>query len=124
MTVIVDQKTHKVIWVSHSRRKEALDTFFEILGDEACKKIKVVATDQHEGYNASVKQHRERSKKEREHLQEVMGLNRRMMVLELIKERIHRMFNCGSVKKAKEHFGICYQWADKLDFREAFFSFL
>jgi len=57
LTVIVDQKTHKVIWVSQSRRKEALDMFFEMIGPEGCKRIKVVATDQHEGYSASVAQY-------------------------------------------------------------------
>src|SRR6185436_15785462 len=57
LTVIVDHKTHKVIWVSPSRRKEALDTFFEMLGPESCKKIEVVATDQHEAYSASVEQY-------------------------------------------------------------------
>jgi transposase len=57
LTVIVDQKTHKVIWVSHSRRKEALDMFFEMIGSEACSQIRVVATDQHEGYSASVKEY-------------------------------------------------------------------
>lgn len=57
LTVIVDIKTHKVIWVSQSRRKEALDEFFQIIGEEACKKIEVVATDQHEGYGASVRQY-------------------------------------------------------------------
>lgn len=56
LTVVVDIKTHKVIWVADSRRKEALDEFFKIIGSEACKKIKVVATDQHEGYSASVKE--------------------------------------------------------------------
>lgn len=56
-TVIVDLKTHKVIWISQSRRKEALDTFFEMIGKEACEKIQVVATDQHEGYGSSVRQH-------------------------------------------------------------------
>jgi len=56
-TVIVDLKTHKVIWISKSRRKEALDTFFELIGKEACEKIQVVATDQHEGYGASVRQY-------------------------------------------------------------------
>jgi transposase len=40
-----------------------------------------------------------------------MGLNRRMMVLELIKERIHQMFNCHSIKKTQLHFGVCYEWA-------------
>lgn len=57
LTVIVDQATHKVIWVSQSRRKEALDQFFELLGPERCNDIEVVATDQHEGYAASVKAH-------------------------------------------------------------------
>jgi transposase len=55
-TVIVDLRTHKVIWVSKSRRKEALDTFFMMIGKEACEQIKVVATDQHEGYGKSVRE--------------------------------------------------------------------
>ena len=57
LTIIVDLKTHKVIWVSQSRRKEALDQFFKLLGKDACKNIEVVAADQHEGYAASVKEH-------------------------------------------------------------------
>jgi transposase len=57
MTVIVDQATRKVIWVSKSRRKEALDMFFQLLGPEACKDIEVVATDQHDAYAASVKEY-------------------------------------------------------------------
>lgn len=57
LTVIVDLKTHKVIWVADSRRKEALDEFFKIIGEEACARIKVVATDQHDGYSLSVNQY-------------------------------------------------------------------
>lgn len=57
LTVIVDQRTHKVIWVSKSRRKEALDTFFEIIGKEACQEIKVVTCDQHKGYAESVREY-------------------------------------------------------------------
>lgn len=57
LTIIVDVKTHKVIWVSQSRRKEALDEFFQVLGQKACKQIKVVATDQHEAYSASVREY-------------------------------------------------------------------
>ena len=56
LTVVIDLKTKKVIWVSKSRKKEALDLFFEVIGKEACKNIKVVATDQHEGYGASIKE--------------------------------------------------------------------
>lgn len=57
LTIIVDLKTHKVIWVSQSRRKQALDEFFKLLGEEACLGIEVVATDQHEDYAASIKEH-------------------------------------------------------------------
>lgn len=57
LTVIVDIKTHKAIWVSKSRRKEALDEFFQIIGEQACGDIKVVATDQHDDYAASVREH-------------------------------------------------------------------
>ena len=56
LTVIVDIKTHKVIWVSGSRRKEALDEFFRLIGEAACKRIEVVATDQHEAFGASVRE--------------------------------------------------------------------
>jgi transposase len=57
LTVIVDHRTHKVIWVSPSRRKEALDSFFEMIGTEACSEIKVVTCDQHRGYAESVTEH-------------------------------------------------------------------
>lgn len=57
VTVIVDLKTHRVIWVSQSRKKEALDEFFQILGTKGCSQIRVVATDQHRGYGASVDEH-------------------------------------------------------------------
>jgi transposase len=57
LTIVVDITTHKVIWVSQSRRKEGLDEFFKLLGEDRCKDIEVVATDQHEGYGASVREH-------------------------------------------------------------------
>ncbi len=57
LTVVVDLKTRKVLWVSKSRDKEALDVFFQMLGVDACKDIQVVATDQHDPYTASVNEH-------------------------------------------------------------------
>ena len=56
-TVISDLETRRVIWVAESRRKEALDQFFLLIGKEQCQKILVVATDQHEGYGASIREH-------------------------------------------------------------------
>lgn len=57
LTIIVDVKTHKVIWVSQSRDKAALDEFFEVISEKARKRIEVVVTDQHEPYAASVREY-------------------------------------------------------------------
>jgi hypothetical protein len=57
LTIITDINSDRVIWVASSRRKGALDEFFNLIGVEACKKIKVVAIDQHEGYGAAVRQY-------------------------------------------------------------------
>ena len=172
LTVVVDLRTRKVIWVSQSRRKEALDTFFEVLGEEACKNIEVVATDQHEGYNQSVRQYcrrakvvwdkfhllqnfnealnnermaefekakvygkdlsrllrgkyrflflkknRHRTESEKEHLLETAHANQRVLVLELIKERIHQMFESMTRSAAQEHLCVCYDWAKQIGAR-------
>jgi transposase len=55
-TVITDLKTRRVVWVSESRDKEALDQFFELIGETARSKIQVVAMDQYEAYRASVRE--------------------------------------------------------------------
>lgn len=57
VTVITDMKSRRIIWVSDSRRKSALDEFYKVLGPERCKMIKVVAQDQHEGYVTSTRQY-------------------------------------------------------------------
>lgn len=56
-TVISDLDRKKVLWVSEGRNKNALDEFFLKIGPKACKRIKVVAGDQFEGFYKSVKQY-------------------------------------------------------------------
>jgi len=55
-TIVCDLDTRKVIWVSESRSKEALDEYFHIIGKKACEEIEVVAGDQHDPYKASVEE--------------------------------------------------------------------
>ncbi len=55
-TVICDLDTRRVVWVSESRSKEALDEFFHAIGPDRCKDIQVVAADQFDGYKLSVKE--------------------------------------------------------------------
>lgn len=54
-TVICDLDSRRVVWVTESHDKKALDEFFNILGPEKCEKIEVVAMDQHDPYRASVR---------------------------------------------------------------------
>jgi transposase len=56
-TVISDLHTRRVIWVTSSRSKKALDEFFKIIGPKACEQIQVVAMDQYDGYRLSVEEH-------------------------------------------------------------------
>lgn len=56
-TVITDLNTRKVIWVSESRSRRALDQFFCLIGKEACDYIEVIAMDQHEDYRAAATEH-------------------------------------------------------------------
>ena len=55
-TVICDLDYRRVIWVTESRDKAALDEFFTILGKDRCEQIEVVAMDQHDPYRLSVKE--------------------------------------------------------------------
>jgi transposase len=164
-TVIVDLRTHKVIWVSKSRRKGALDEFFKILGPDACKDIKVVATDQHDGYTAAVNEHcpnavvvldrfhlvknfndalnedrreeleqidpegemgdlmngkyryvfltkgKNRSTTDQKHIATVTKLNKKMAMLEIIKEHFHRLFDAPTEVDAQVMLAEIYQWS-------------
>lgn len=168
LTVIIDHRTHKVIWVSQSRRKEALDTFFEILGSEACKKIKVVTCDQHRGYAESVAQYcpqadlvwdhfhlvqqfnealnderkiewerrkdkesdedllagkyryiyltkaNNRSKVDRQHMDEVMARNFKIAQMEFIKEHFHKIFTQNDITTGHKMLCECYEWAREI----------
>jgi transposase len=56
-TIVSDLDTRRVVWVSESRDKAALDEFFMIIGKDRCEEIEVVAGDQHDPYKASVNEH-------------------------------------------------------------------
>ena len=54
-TVITDLNTRKVVWVTEGRDEAALAAFFQYIGTAACKKIEVVAADQHDDFARAVK---------------------------------------------------------------------
>ncbi len=56
-TIVCDLDSKRVLWVSESRSKDALDEFFNVIGPERCKEIEAVAADQHDPYKASVQEH-------------------------------------------------------------------
>ncbi len=165
LTIIIDTKTRKVIWVSHSRRKEALDEFFQIIGKKNCEEIKIVATDQHEGYGASIREYcpnakqvwdrfhlvqnfnealnedrkdelessmpkcysesylkgkfrfiyltkaKDRTQKEQRHIDEISRDNLKISKMEMIKEHLHRMFDCNDKQMAQVMMAEIYEWS-------------
>lgn len=44
-TVILDVETKRVVWMVEGRTEESLESFYQLLGPERCKKIKAVAMD-------------------------------------------------------------------------------
>jgi transposase len=74
-TVISDLNTRRVVWVSESRSKKALDEFFQIIGKAACSRIEVVSIDQHDDYAKSVREHCTKAKIvwDRFHLMKTFG---------------------------------------------------
>lgn len=170
-TVISDLDTHRVIWVAESRRKEALDQFFLLLGADACTEIEVVAADQHEAYAASVKQYcpnatlvwdrfhimklfeeavnetrkelhgeldsrsegsrlsrgqyrflflkkaSRRTEEEKQHIKDVLSINKDFAKLEIIKERMLTFFDQKSEKDAKAVYEEIGEWIWQAGFK-------
>jgi len=54
LTVLRDLDSGRVIWIGVGRSKETLDSFFQELGKEKCKKIKVAVLDMWDPYIASI----------------------------------------------------------------------
>jgi transposase len=52
-----------------------------------------------------------RSEKDKLHIDEVMKNNERLAKLEIIKERFHQMFNCKTAEEAQVYLCECYEWA-------------
>ena len=45
LTVVVDHDSGRLVWAAVGRDKETLESFFDLLGDERCKKIRIVTAD-------------------------------------------------------------------------------
>lgn len=56
-TVVVEQRTKRVLWVGRGRRREDLKPFFELLGPEGCHRIKAVGMDMSSAYELEVRLH-------------------------------------------------------------------
>jgi transposase len=57
MMVIVNHDTGALVWVSKSYGKKELDEFFQTLGDERCKNIRIVTADGAKWISSSVAKH-------------------------------------------------------------------
>jgi transposase len=56
-TVITDLETRRVLWVADGRTEAALSEFFKLIGQAACRRIEVVAADQHDDYARAIRRY-------------------------------------------------------------------
>jgi transposase len=56
-TVVVEASTKRVLWVGRGRRREDVRPFFELLGEEGCRRLKAVAMDMNASYELEVRQY-------------------------------------------------------------------
>ena len=57
LTLVFDLEANKLVYVVKDRKKESLDTFFNKIGPDGCRRIKAVAMDMWNPYGLSVKGH-------------------------------------------------------------------
>lgn len=56
-TVIVEPNRKEVLWVGKGRSRESIRPFFELLGDDGCKRLKAVVMDMNASYEQEIKEH-------------------------------------------------------------------
>lgn len=54
-TVVIEPHTRRVLWVGRERSREGVRPFFDLLGDEGCRRIKAVAMDMNAAYANEVR---------------------------------------------------------------------
>ncbi len=56
-TVVMDAQTMRVLWVGEGNSREAIQPFFDLLGEAGCKAIEAVAMDMNTAFDLEVRQH-------------------------------------------------------------------
>ena len=54
-TVVIEPHTRRVLWVGRERSREGVRPFFDLLGEEGCRRIKAVAMDMNAAYANEVR---------------------------------------------------------------------
>lgn len=54
-TVVIEPHTRRVLWVGRERSREGVRPFFDLLGEESCRRIKAVAMDMNAAYANEVR---------------------------------------------------------------------
>src|SRR5690606_3906131 len=56
-TVVVEPHEKRVLWVGRGRSREDVRPFFQMLGEEGCRRLRAVAMDMNASYELEVKHH-------------------------------------------------------------------
>ena len=54
-TVVIEPHTRRVLWVGRERSRQGIRPFFDLLGEEGCRRIKTVAMDMNAAYASEVR---------------------------------------------------------------------
>lgn len=54
-TVVIEPHTRRVLWVGRERSREGVRPFFDLLGEEGCRRIRAVAMDMNAAYASEVR---------------------------------------------------------------------
>ncbi len=56
-TVVMDAQTMRVLWVGEGNSRQAIRPFFNLLGEEGCRRIEAVAMDMNTAFDLEVRKH-------------------------------------------------------------------
>lgn len=56
-SVVIEPRTRRVLWVGRGRSREDIRPFFDLLGEERCRRIRAVAMDMSAAYAGEVRAH-------------------------------------------------------------------
>lgn len=118
--VVIEPHTRRVLWVGRERSREGIRPFFDLLGDEGCRRIKAVAMDMNAAYANEVRddkkarkvvktarwlllRNRDNLQRPEDHvrLEELLAANQALMTVYVLKDELKQLWRQPSPDAAQ-----------------------